>query len=264
MERETGFEPATSTLARWRSTTELLPLLLGHKYTGETVKVNGIFVARILRPDPHRRPTIASPPNPRTVPSRRRFSRSHHDPARRDPRVLVPCIAALREQSLRLAARRAIADTNFVDPIDELHVRRARRPSPRPPPSRLAPPRHSPWRRPVCGNPPWIFAVTHPRRVEPRSPAWIPEVGPRVRRSRSSPALRLQEAPRSSPRDRLLFALPSGRVEGSCLPFPRDRDRCSSSRPAACSEPTCSRKRQRTSRPRPNNRQTRATTYEIS
>ncbi len=28
MERETGFEPATSTLARWRSTTELFPLKL--------------------------------------------------------------------------------------------------------------------------------------------------------------------------------------------------------------------------------------------
>ena len=27
MERETGFEPATSTLARWRSTPELFPLL---------------------------------------------------------------------------------------------------------------------------------------------------------------------------------------------------------------------------------------------
>ena len=26
MERETGVEPATSTLARWRSTTELFPL----------------------------------------------------------------------------------------------------------------------------------------------------------------------------------------------------------------------------------------------
>jgi hypothetical protein len=26
MERETGLEPATSTLARWRSTTELFPL----------------------------------------------------------------------------------------------------------------------------------------------------------------------------------------------------------------------------------------------
>ena len=29
MERETGFEPATSTLARWRSSTELLPPLPG-------------------------------------------------------------------------------------------------------------------------------------------------------------------------------------------------------------------------------------------
>jgi hypothetical protein len=30
-ERETGVEPATSTLARWRSTTELFPLFV---YTG--------------------------------------------------------------------------------------------------------------------------------------------------------------------------------------------------------------------------------------
>jgi hypothetical protein len=29
LERETGFEPATSTLARWHSTTELLPQLRG-------------------------------------------------------------------------------------------------------------------------------------------------------------------------------------------------------------------------------------------
>src|SRR5690606_30770523 len=30
MERKTGVEPATSTLARWRSTTELLPQKLGY------------------------------------------------------------------------------------------------------------------------------------------------------------------------------------------------------------------------------------------
>ena len=33
LERKTGFEPATPTLARWCSTTELLPLILiNHKY----------------------------------------------------------------------------------------------------------------------------------------------------------------------------------------------------------------------------------------
>ena len=32
MERETGLEPATSTLARWRSTTELFPLVLFFSY----------------------------------------------------------------------------------------------------------------------------------------------------------------------------------------------------------------------------------------
>jgi hypothetical protein len=34
MERETGFEPATSTLARSHSTTELFPLALGDEPTG--------------------------------------------------------------------------------------------------------------------------------------------------------------------------------------------------------------------------------------
>src|SRR5262245_15832030 len=34
MERETGLEPATSTLARWRSTTELFPLKKGWNRVG--------------------------------------------------------------------------------------------------------------------------------------------------------------------------------------------------------------------------------------
>src|SRR5438270_184043 len=50
VEREKGFEPSTSTLARWHSTTELLPQRLR---TGDvapsTLRVNSVFRERVAR-----------------------------------------------------------------------------------------------------------------------------------------------------------------------------------------------------------------------
>ena len=54
MERKTGFEPATPTLARWCSTTELLPhiwevISLSQK---TLVRVKGVEPPRLAAPDP--------------------------------------------------------------------------------------------------------------------------------------------------------------------------------------------------------------------
>src|SRR4051812_9283690 len=63
MERKTGFEPATPTLARWCSTTELLPhyiegyfafaksLCLFH-FVKNLVRVKGVEPPRLAAPDP--------------------------------------------------------------------------------------------------------------------------------------------------------------------------------------------------------------------
>ena len=40
MERETGFEPATSSLGSWHSTTELLPLEIVFNYLAESEGLN--------------------------------------------------------------------------------------------------------------------------------------------------------------------------------------------------------------------------------
>ncbi len=56
MERETGFEPATSTLARWRSTTELFPLYsvisINEMVQLDLKKVKSHVGPILLKPDP--------------------------------------------------------------------------------------------------------------------------------------------------------------------------------------------------------------------
>ena len=53
MERETGFEPATSTLARSHSTTELLPLALLNFTTAHTIAPNVLKSAATAGPSTH-------------------------------------------------------------------------------------------------------------------------------------------------------------------------------------------------------------------
>jgi hypothetical protein len=49
MERETGVEPATSTLARSHSTTELLPLDASHYIESSGLEANPLLAAVALR-----------------------------------------------------------------------------------------------------------------------------------------------------------------------------------------------------------------------
>src|SRR5215510_2744154 len=69
MERETGFEPATSTLARSHSTTELFPLAEPLKYHD---RLDQGYGAVRLKPDATGRPTqLPSSSMPDTAPYRR-------------------------------------------------------------------------------------------------------------------------------------------------------------------------------------------------
>src|SRR5262245_19165993 len=73
LERETGFEPATSTLARWHSTTELLP-----QYS--VVRPPGSSPSQAWRSVLPPRPEAVKPVRPRSPPRSRPSSATGGDP----------------------------------------------------------------------------------------------------------------------------------------------------------------------------------------